>query len=351
MSNTSRTFLAHVTGKSVVDKPLRLFAQAWKAGTADARFTVSTTFKGPFEVPAYGKALVIAHGLMGTSNNFHSAGTQLSKSLGDVLDGVAAVDMRNHGRSPHSDLHSSTAMALDLIKYVGDLADAAPVSDEEPSYVLMGHSMGGTAVIMAMLMLNDTDMQKVVLHQIGDAEARDRLEKAFHDVQRSVKASVVVDVCPYMRMPRAFCKITHDLQALADLPMTSQLTPKMAGEQLRAKIPNDMMRNFLLTNLVSGRPRDDVVSSWRCNLPVLQASMDKLVFPFTETADVKVKQPTKFIFGETSEYNFPDGRAAIPRFFAKYDVTEIAGCGHYPHYEKRDDFCAVAEPFIRAAFE
>ena len=56
-----------------------------------------------------GFPLVILHGLLGSSDNWQT----LAKQFSDRFQ-VYAVDLRNHGASPHSDRFDYPAMADDL---------------------------------------------------------------------------------------------------------------------------------------------------------------------------------------------------------------------------------------------
>ncbi|KAI8843700.1 Alpha/Beta hydrolase protein, partial [Chytridium lagenaria] len=74
--------------------------------------------------------LMILHGLFGSKQNWRS----LSKSLSTKLStSVVSVDLRNHGESPHSPVHTFDAMSAD----VGLLLDTLKMGEVD----LMGHSM------------------------------------------------------------------------------------------------------------------------------------------------------------------------------------------------------------------
>ena len=333
--------------------PTALHAKAWSKGSNDPQYAVPTTFTGATDAPGYSSALVIAHGLMGTTNNFYTPGTQLSRQLEDCIDGVVAVDMRNHGKSPHCDVHSSVALAADLLFHLGRMAEAAPVGADAPKYVLMGHSMGGTAVCKAAVMAAEPQARELLLQECSPKDEAERrvFENAVCNFDDLVAGLVVVDVCPSGRMPGAFNRISNDLQALLDVELTPESSPKSVGEQLKHRIPDDMMRNFLLTNLISGRAKEGIPASWRCNLPVLRNSLDNLAFPIAEEVQHKVKVPTMFVFGDRSPYNHSEGRRAIDNFFADVVQEEIFKSGHYPHFEQKDAFCSTVEPFIRKCLE
>src|ERR1700744_875363 len=86
-----------------------------------------------------GKPLFILHGLFGSSDNWQTLGKKFAENFT-----VYFIDLRNHGRSPHSAEHSYTAMSEDLLELMND--------ENLDKVILLGHSMGGkTAMQFAML--------------------------------------------------------------------------------------------------------------------------------------------------------------------------------------------------------
>ena len=82
-----------------------------------------------------GRPLIILHGLFGMGDNW----TTHAKIIARNGWQVHAVDQRNHGRSPHHMEHNYKALAADLELYIEDR--------KLQNVVLLGHSMGGKAVM------------------------------------------------------------------------------------------------------------------------------------------------------------------------------------------------------------
>ena len=61
-----------------------------------------------------GKPLIIIHGLFGSSDNWIPFGKKFSENGFEVF----AIDLRNHGRSPHSEEFSYSIMKEDLKKFL-----------------------------------------------------------------------------------------------------------------------------------------------------------------------------------------------------------------------------------------
>jgi pimeloyl-ACP methyl ester carboxylesterase len=81
-----------------------------------------------------GPALIILHGLFGSSDNW----VTIAKKISDKFT-VYLPDLRNHGNSPHSDEQDYNLMRDDLHELVTDL--------NLKKFFLAGHSMGGKVAI------------------------------------------------------------------------------------------------------------------------------------------------------------------------------------------------------------
>ncbi len=81
-----------------------------------------------------GLPLLVFHGLFGMLDNWGSFG----KEFGEIMP-VHLMDLRNHGRSFHSEEMSHDAMAEDILHYMEH--------HEIEKAHLLGHSLGGKAVM------------------------------------------------------------------------------------------------------------------------------------------------------------------------------------------------------------
>ncbi|XP_071447965.1 sn-1-specific diacylglycerol lipase ABHD11-like isoform X2 [Hetaerina americana] len=101
-------------------------------------YTSHESTKGPAE--ANSLPIIIMHGLLGSRNNWVS----LSKALHNLtLRKIITVDARNHGDSPHNSEMSYHHLAEDVRALMENL--------NIPKASLIGHSMGGRAMMLAAL--------------------------------------------------------------------------------------------------------------------------------------------------------------------------------------------------------
>jgi len=243
-----------------------------------------------------GPPLVILHGLLGSGRNWHTVAQRLAPQRR-----VIVPDLRNHGRSPHSPEHSLLDMAQDVVDLQQRL-DAAPA-------VIMGHSMGG---MVAMTL-------------------------AFH-MPEVVHGLIVVDIGP--RPHRG--GVHQVLAVLSRLDLSAMTGKEQVDAALRADIPSTLVRQFLLTNLVT-TPKG---LRWRVNLPVLQAFLAESDAYRPAPLDV-YDGPALFIRGGQSDYIRDDDFDLIRHHFPHANIETVANAGHWVHYEAPQALLALVEGFFR----
>ncbi len=239
-----------------------------------------------------GPPVVLMHGLFGQARNF--AGVQ--RQLADTFK-VVALDLRNHGGSPHGTAMDYRSMAGDVLQTLSELG--------LPPCPLIGHSMGGKTAMAAALL----------------APAR-------------VSRLIVVDVAP-VRYPPHFDAI---IAVLRGLKLTAGLTRAAADAALAEVEPDPGTRGFLLSNLQLG-----AAPSWRIGLDEIAAAMlDISDWPFT---DETYPGPTLFILGAKSRYVRAEHRPMIQAHFPRARFVSLKNAGHWVHADDPEGFLAV----LRAA--
>lgn len=246
-----------------------------------------------------GPPLIILHGLLGESGNWHT----LSRKVFSKHFRVFAVDQRNHGRSPHYEEIDYPVMAVDLEAFMDeqDLGKAT----------ILGHSMGGK-----------TAMQFAATYP----ERVDRL--------------VVVDIAP-----RAY-PVKHDrfTAALMELDLGAYSSRSEIDKALGEKVSSWPIRQFLLKNL-SYDPEAESYH-WQPNLEVIHRHHDRLA------AALELEEPismeTLFVRGEKSKYVTSSDLAQIWDLFPNAHVATVEGAGHWVHAEKPEEFANVVLEFLEA---
>ncbi len=239
--------------------------------------------------------LIIAHGLFGSARNWGV----IARRLADTRD-VMAVDMRNHGNSPHSPAHSYPDLAADLAEVITHIG--APVD-------LLGHSMGGKAA-MQLALTNGTLLRRLIVADIAPVAYS-------HDQSRHIDAMQAIDLGSISQRPQA----------------DALLAPLVTDPALRA---------FFLQSLdVRTSP-----ATWKLNLSALRDQMD-LIIGWPETAG-RFDGPTLFLTGANSHYVQPDARPKIQTQFPKARFAKLADAGHWLHAEKPREFEDTVRAFLNA---
>ncbi|MFQ5658897.1 MAG: alpha/beta fold hydrolase [Gammaproteobacteria bacterium] len=231
-----------------------------------------------------GEPVIILHGLFGSKRNWSTIAGQLADTCK-----VITVDLRNHGDSGHADSMTYTDMASDVLAVMRECRlDKAS---------LIGHSMGGK-VAMACTLLEPS----------------------------RIASLMVLDVAP-VAYDHQFEPL---LNALAGLPLDNVLSRQQADRYLQKEIPDVLLRQFLLQNLVYNGSS----YHWRINLPAINANLTHLTgFPALDFSQTYAG-PSLFLRGEYSDYILPEHSSVIRTYFPQALIDTVDDAGHWLHAEQ-----------------
>lgn len=247
-----------------------------------------------FQKYGQGSPLVILHGLFGSFDNWH----MLSRPFAPHFK-VFALDLRNHGRSPHSEIFHYEAMANDVREFLDD--QGLP-----PAFVI-GHSMGGkTAMRLAL------------------------------DHPGLIRRLVIVDIAP-KEYPGHHDEI---LDALTGLDFHKLAARKEIDAALSDAIPNVATRQFLLKNL---KRDENGKFGWKMNLDVIRKNYDEMNSPIESVTPFT--KPTLFLRSTTSGHIGNEDYPMMRRLFPNLTVTDL-DVGHWVHAEAPEHFAAIVLDFF-----
>ncbi|CAH2266218.1 jg17804 [Pararge aegeria aegeria] len=104
------------------------------------RSAVDLAYKVHGTLESSEEPVVIIHGLLGSKKNWESMSKKINTATQKT---VIAVDVRNHGESPHASSHTYPDLASDVSSLITKLSIKQAV--------IIGHSMGGrTAMVLAL---------------------------------------------------------------------------------------------------------------------------------------------------------------------------------------------------------
>jgi esterase len=256
-----------------------------------------------------GKPLIILHGLYGSSDNWYTLGKQLS-----AYREVYLVDLRNHGHSPHHEVHTYEALRDDLHEFLVEHSIFKPV--------LMGHSMGGrTAMFFA----------------------------ALHP--KLIEKLIVVDIspCSYRTENHPDETLQHKtiIQSLQSIDLEKLTSRTDANRQLTKTIQSAVIRQFLLKNLKTDSHKR---FHWSLNLPALEKSLPEIflgIDSIGSPSGFQMNFPALFIRGQLSGYIGENDLKCINRYFQNPTVITIPLATHWVHAEQPELFLEAVKDFLK----
>ncbi len=240
-------------------------------------------------------ALIILHGLYGSAANFRGLAKIYARDFN-----VYCLDLRNHGKSPHSDEITYSLMAEDVIEFMDD-------QGLEKAHIL-GHSMGGKTA-MQLALNNPERVNKLVIGDIAPVVYPHHHEKIF--------------------------------EGLLAMPLERINSRGEADKILADYVSEAGVRAFLLTNL---KREEDGGFSWRINLPALIREYDHIS---AAPEGISYDGETLFIRGANSGYITDDCVPETLEIFPNARIETIEDCGHWLHSEKPKEFSEILLNFLR----
>jgi pimeloyl-ACP methyl ester carboxylesterase len=245
-----------------------------------------------------GPPLIILHGLYGSSDNWVS----IAKSLIDSFT-VYLPDQRNHGQSPHSDIHDYESMRDDLYELATDL--------RLKKFFLAGHSMGGKTAISFALKYPEM-----------------------------LNGLMIADISPFINEVNnhvAYNQHKSILEAMLSIDLTKISRRDDAEESIKEKIKDEKIRGFVLKNLQRESAND---FSWKLNAASLLINLKNIMKGIdlnTFTNQPITGFPVIFLKGADSDYVLPSDYGDILKIFPAAEFTVVENAGHWIHADRPDE--------------
>lgn len=249
-----------------------------------------------FKKAGDGEPIILLHGLFGSASNLGVVARALAGNYT-----VYAVDLRNHGKSPHDATMSYPIMAADVLQ----LMDEQSLTSAH----LLGHSMGGKTAMQIAL-----------------------------NYPQRVGKLVVADIAP-VSYEHAHTNVIRGLTAVAEASIQS----RQQAEEILAQFEDDAdVRSFLLKSLTR-TPQGNYV--WQLNLEGIKANYDAVAEGISGTPFMG---PALFIKGGNSDYLLPEYKDAVMALFPNAQLKVVANAGHWPHAEQPQLFNKLVLQFLEA---
>lgn len=245
-----------------------------------------------------GKPLLIIHGFLGMSDNWKSFGALYAAEGFQVH----MIDLRNHGKSFHSDEFNYTVMSNDILEYCQqhNLSDVS----------IIGHSMGGK-VAMLFATAHPEMVEKLIVADIG---------------------------------PKYYAPHHQDILAGLNAVDFSTKPDRTQVEEILYPFISDFdTRQFLMKNLYWKQPGQ---LAFRFNLPVFNAKIETIGEALPDASHFD--KPTLFIRGGNSRYILDSDFAEIKKHFPNTGFATIPNAGHWLHAENPKLFFEETAGFLRS---
>jgi pimeloyl-ACP methyl ester carboxylesterase len=248
-----------------------------------------------FRKMGIGAPLLILHGLFGISDNWLSIAKKLAQDYC-----VYIIDMRNHGRSPHSESFNYSVMVDDIYEFLTDF-NLRRIN-------LLGHSMGGLAAINFCM-----------------------------EYPHRINSLIVIDIAP-----KAYPVIHQSIiDGLFSLDLRKLKSRQEADTHLAQFVESPRVRKFLLKNLY----RDDNQNfAWRLNLAVIAQNLNEIGKGLIKK--ITIEKPVLFIRGGASDYIADEDIGRISKLFPSSEIHTISGASHWIHSDAPNALLTIIRSFL-----
>lgn len=249
------------------------------------------------KIEGEGKPFIILHGYLGMSDNWKTLGTQFAAEGFQVH----MLDLRNHGRSFHSEEFTYEAMVQDILEYCNE--------NNLEAIDLLGHSMGGK-VAMLFATTYPEKVNKLIIADIG---------------------------------PKYYAPHHQDIMAGLNAVDFSQKPSRNEVDEIVEKyIPDFGTRQFLLKSLYWVEPGQ---LGFRFNLDMFNRKIENIGNPLPENA--VFEKPTLFLRGGNSNYIKDADMDLIKKHFPLAELKTIPNAGHWLHAENPAAFYTETIAFLK----
>jgi len=252
-----------------------------------------------------GSPIIILHGLYGSSDNWFALGKYLSQK-----NTVFIPDLRNHGKSGHSEEHNYKVMAGDLHLLFQQ--------NKITKATIIGHSMGGK---LAM--------------------------KFANSFPEKIKKLIVVDISYKKYSQKEFLINSNHLQilnAISNLKLDIYNSRNDIELVLSEKIGSLRTAKFISKNIKRTKEKQFL---WKLNIEAITTNIERLSEEIEIHQIIENQIPIYFIKGENSDYIIKSEEQNIIQKNSQAKIFTIKNAGHWLHAEQPKEFVSVIDKILK----
>lgn len=268
--------------------------------------------------------VLFLHGLFGSKLSFNKAGRLFSEV---TKIPTFAVDLRNHGESPHVLPFSYTQMAQDVYHFIKER--------KWDKCVLIGHSMGAKVAMLVSLLYPELVHKLVVVDNTPHAMPLDPHYKLD-----------LLGMCELEAHPELYKKGSNGRRVTEVKPISKFLSKYEKSPLVRLLL----MSNLLLTHKDIANPhvKDRLKEVFR--IPVMNFWKHDVIksvesWPDLPTNFEKFTQPTLVMYGNRSPFVKPEYFPVFEQYFTDLKFKEF-NCGHWISHDLPGEFVNELVKFI-----
>lgn len=243
-----------------------------------------------------GKPFLVIHGFLGMSDNWKTFASQFAP-LGYEMH---LLDMRNHGRSFHSEVFNYEVMCQDIYEYCE--------FHKLEKFILLGHSMGGK-IAMNFASKYPNMIEKLI---VADISPR-KYEPHHQDIMQALNAVDFEKISSRKEIEEIMSAFIHDFGTL----------------------------QFLMKNVHRITPDS---FGYRFNLNVFNNQEEAIGEALNKES--RFLGETLFLKGDKSKYIQETDRADILFHFPNATIETISNSGHWLHAENPTEFLRKVKKFV-----
>ncbi|KAK7443841.1 hypothetical protein Landi51_08800 [Colletotrichum acutatum] len=280
----------------VMRRSVNIGLNSWRMFSSQSRLTLSYDLHEPSKRPI---------------------GGVLARDLGRP---VYALDLRNHGESPHAKQHDYVHMADDVAAFMDQHGLTLPT--------VIGHSMGAKAA-MTLALKSPELVQDIVA--VDNAPVDAVLESSFSKYIQGLKRIEAANITKQ-------AEADDILKEYEDVRLFHFTLRRSARSIMLTTVLQSLpIRQFLLGNLYrpeAGKPQQ----KFRVPLDIISRSLIHMGdFPFKDPTKTRFEKPALFVRGTRSKYVPDDVLPTIGQFFPKFRLADL-DAGHWCISEKPEEF-------------
>ncbi|EMG50862.1 IMO32 Probable alcohol acetyltransferase [Candida maltosa Xu316] len=273
-------------------------------------------------IPKTNTPILFLHGLFGSKNSFNAVGRELSAV---TRHPVYAVDLRNHGDSPHALPHTYTIMAHDVNKFIQER--------NWDECILVGHSMGAKVAMLVSLLYPELVSKLVVIDNTPHSKP---LDVSFYkdllgmceveakgEEYKGPNGKTVEDV----KKVDAFLEQYQKSKKVRDLLTSNLFRTRKDFQNRRYHSPKKEMFKVPVMNFYKYGVLD-TIGSW----------------PSLPDVD-KFDKPVMVMYGEQSDFVLPEYHEQFDKYFTNVSYTPF-DAGHWISVDSPGKFITELTKFI-----